>query len=73
MVERILFVRDDGKWAWQLLVNGNIVATDGGQGYASEDEARSIADKIIGGDFKDAEPWTVKRVARHLKSCDGGG
>jgi uncharacterized protein YegP (UPF0339 family) len=59
MVERILFRRADGKWAWQLIVNGNVVATDGGQGYASQDEAGAMADKVVGGEYKDAVPRTV--------------
>lgn len=33
--------RADGKWAWHLrAANGRIVATDGGQGYRDEHDAR---------------------------------
>lgn len=60
MPERVLYTRTDGKWAWRLVVNGNIVATDGGQGYENEADARDMADRIIGGAFKDAD----KRIIR---------
>jgi uncharacterized protein YegP (UPF0339 family) len=53
---RLLFQRDDGKWAWHLKAdNGNIIATDGSQGYNNEADARRIADSVIRGDYKDAE------------------
>lgn len=49
MAERVLYRRGDGKWAWRLVANnGDIIATDGGQGYENEDDARSMADRIIG-------------------------
>ncbi len=56
MVELIVFRRTDGRWSWQLIVNGNVVATDGGQGYADEAEARTIANRVVGGEYKHAEP-----------------
>lgn len=55
MAERILYKRKDGTWAWQLRVNGRIVAEDGGQGYANQSDARTMADRILSGEFKDAE------------------
>lgn len=56
MAERNLYVRADGKWAWRLKAdNGEILATDGGQGYNNEADARAMADRIIGGEFKDAQ------------------
>ncbi len=55
MSERLLFTRTDGKWAWHLEVNGNIVATDGGQGYENEDDARDMADRVIAGEFAGAD------------------
>jgi len=59
--ERIVYPRLDGKWAWRLKVNGRIVATDGSQGYENELDARSMADRIIGGEFRNAEK---KRVTK---------
>jgi uncharacterized protein YegP (UPF0339 family) len=53
--ERHLYTRSDGKWAWQLKVHGKIVATDGSQGYENEADARSMADRIIAGEFADAD------------------
>ncbi len=52
---RVVYKRADGKWAWRLVVNENIVATDGGQGYENEADARNMADRIIGGEFKNVE------------------
>lgn len=64
MAERVLYTRADGKWAWRLLAdNGQIIATDGGQGYNNESDARSMADRIIGGEFKDAD----KKIIRPTK------
>jgi hypothetical protein len=46
---------------WRLVVNGsNIVAMDGGQVYENENDARSMADRIIGGEFKNAGKKIVK-------------
>lgn len=56
MAERHLYTRADGRWAWQLKAdNGHIVATDGGQGYENEDDARRIADAVVSGQYKDAK------------------
>lgn len=55
MAKRLVYKRKDGKWAWNLTVNSEVVATDGGQGYENESDARSMADRIINGEFSDAE------------------
>lgn len=61
MAKRILYKRNDGKWAWRLEAdNGRIIATDGGQGYEDENDARTMADRIIGGEFKDAEKLIIR-------------
>lgn len=61
LAERVLIQRSDCKWGWHLKAdNGQIVATDGGQGYENEGEARRMADRIIGGEFADAE----KKISR---------
>jgi hypothetical protein len=53
---RLLFERDDGKWGWHLTADDNrIIATDGNQGYDNEVDARDMADRVISGEFKDAE------------------
>lgn len=61
VAERLLYVRDDGRRAWRLTAdNDKVIATDGSQGYDNEDDARSMADRIIGGEFKDAKK-TIRR------------
>lgn len=58
--ERVLYTRADGKWAWRLVSGSNIIATDGGQGYENESDARDMADRIISGEFKDAEKKIIR-------------
>lgn len=60
MSERIVFKREDGTWGWRLKVNGRIVATDGSQGYSNESDARSMADRIISGEFKNADKKIIR-------------
>lgn len=58
---RLLYVNAAGKWAWQLTAdNGAVIATDGSQGYENEDDARTMVNRIISGEFKDAK----KRIRR---------
>lgn len=52
---RVIYMRDDGKWAWQLAVNGQVIATDAGQGYENKSECREMADRVIGGYYREAE------------------
>lgn len=60
MAKRTLYTRSDGKWAWRLTAdNGAIVAVDGSQGYEREDDARTMADRIIGGHYADAEKMII--------------
>ncbi len=63
MVERVVYRRADGKWAWQLIAYGDVIAVDGGQGFDSEEEAAAAADSVIGGDYRAAEPRTVDQVS----------
>jgi uncharacterized protein YegP (UPF0339 family) len=61
MASRILYKRVDGKWAWRLEAdNGRIIATDGAQGYDNEGDARTMADRIIGGHYKNADKKIIK-------------
>ncbi|WP_422935113.1 DUF1508 domain-containing protein [Sinomonas sp. P47F7] len=63
MAERVLYTRNDGKWGWRLEEdNGRIIAIDGGQGYDSESDARDMADKTIGGHFKDAKKMIITGI-----------
>lgn len=61
MAQRILYTRSDGKWAWRLRAdNGQVIATDGGQGYENEADARTMADRVVEGYYAAAE----KRISR---------
>ena len=46
------FKRNDGKFAFHVKAsNGEIVATDGSQGYNSRDDAKSTLTKLMHGDY----------------------
>jgi uncharacterized protein YegP (UPF0339 family) len=48
-----LYRRTDGRWAWRIrAANGQVVATDGGQGYESKTDARSTLEKVISGHYQ---------------------
>jgi uncharacterized protein YegP (UPF0339 family) len=64
MAKRIVFQRIDRNWGWELKAdNGQIIATDGSQGYENEADAKAMADRITGGEFRDA-----KKLRRPLKN-----
>jgi uncharacterized protein YegP (UPF0339 family) len=66
MSERLIYKRADGRWAWSLKSdNGDIIATDGGQGYENEADCREMADSIVGGDYADADR-KIRRKARAI-------
>ena len=61
--KRVVVEGVDGRWGWELVAaNGQIIATDGDQGYEKESDARAMADRITSGEFKAA-----KKVRRPLK------
>lgn len=61
MSKRTVYERKDGRWGWKLRDDeGEIIAIDGNGHYATEREAREMADRIINGAFKDAD----RRVSR---------
>ncbi len=44
--------RADDKWAFRIKAsNGEIVATDGGQGYESKSDARETLEKVMRGEY----------------------
>ena len=48
-----IFKRADGKFGFRVKAsNGQVVATDGGQGYSSKGDARSTLEKLLNGDYK---------------------
>lgn len=47
-----VYRRKDRRWAWRLVAaNGQVVATDGGQGYERRVDARRMAQSILAGTF----------------------
>ena len=47
-----LFLRGDGTWGFRIKAsNGEIVASDGGPGYATKADARSTLERIMRGEF----------------------
>lgn len=61
MAKRIVYERKDGSWGWKLRDDkGGVIAAHGNDNFTTEVEAREMADRVIGGDFKDAD----KRVSR---------
>lgn len=47
-----VFKRRDGKWAFRVKAsNGQIVATDGDQGYENKTDAVDTVTKLIRGDY----------------------
>lgn len=54
-----VYKRKDGKWAFRVKAsNGQVVATDGGQGYADRKRATETLTKLLGGQYDGA----VKQV-----------
>ncbi len=47
-----IYLRKDGKWAFRIkAANGEIVATDGSQGYNDKAHARQTLEKVMRGDY----------------------
>lgn len=47
-----IYKRKDGKWAFRIKAsNGQVVATDGGQGYADKKRASETLGKLMGGSY----------------------
>ena len=43
-----VYKREDGKWAWRVRAgNGQIIATDGGQGYDHLSDAHEMALRVL--------------------------
>ena len=47
-----LFKRADDKYGFRVTAsNGQVVATDGGQGYSAKSDARATLEKLLKGDY----------------------
>lgn len=56
MAELHVYQRTDHNWAWRLVAdNGDIIATDGGQGYEHEAEAEKMSEQVVSGHYRDAK------------------
>lgn len=50
-----VYQRSDGKWAWRVVAaNGQITATDGGQGFSRRIDAQRGLDHQVGSGAEDA-------------------
>lgn len=58
-----VFERADGRWAWSLTAdNGDIIATDGGQGYENRGYCEQIANAIVSGAYAPKRPRPASRA-----------
>ncbi len=47
-----VYKRNDGKWAFRIkAANGQVVATDGSQGYNSRADAKATLGKVMSGAY----------------------
>ncbi len=50
-----VYKRKDGNWAFRVKAsNGQVVATDGGQGYNEKSSAMSTLTKLLAGEYNGA-------------------
>ena len=57
--KRVVYQRKDCTWGWRLIGdNGSDIIAIGGEGYSNKADAKTMADKIINGHYKNAERFT---------------
>lgn len=62
MAKREVYERADGKWGWRLKAdNGQVVATDGNQGYESLASCEKMADAVVGGSYAHADKVVTRQ------------
>lgn len=53
MNELEIYRRVDERWAWRLVAgNGQVIATDGGQGYENKRDCLRIASDLLDGEYR---------------------
>ncbi|ERG63524.1 hypothetical protein L332_03525 [Agrococcus pavilionensis RW1] len=58
-----VYQRADDLWAWRLrATNGQIIATDGGQGYVDRGECARMAEQVIDGHHMGLNPTFIPRA-----------
>ncbi|MFF2631970.1 YegP family protein [Microbacterium sp. NPDC058021] len=66
-----IYQRTDGLWAWRLTApNGNIIATDGGQGYENKHDCELIAHAIAAGVYAPMSTVDAAYAATHARLAD---
>ena len=64
--------RKDRKWAWRLVAaNGQVIATDGSQGYEKKADAFEMGRAIVTGDYSDAKVRIEGTDFADLSELDG--
>jgi uncharacterized protein YegP (UPF0339 family) len=69
-----LYQRKDKKWAFRVkAANGQIVATDGSQGYESKTSARSTLTKLLAGKYNECGIYARKdgKFVFRVKASNG--
>lgn len=52
-----IYRRTDDRWAWRLIAdNGQVIATDGAQGYENRGDCEVVANAIVRGAYAPTEP-----------------
>lgn len=65
MTELDIYRRVDGKFAWRLKAgNGEIIATDGGQGFENLADCRAVARRVVTGKYIPDEIHEVESTER---------
>lgn len=55
MASLTIYQRSDHRWTWRLEDDdGQIIATDAGNGYATESEVAAVANSIVDGGYAGA-------------------
>lgn len=52
-----VYRRQDGKWDWRLRARNGEIIGGSQQGYENQQDAETIARRIISGEFADVEVW----------------